>query len=51
MAYYKVSYFLTDFDAKKKEQMIADTMKLLVVLLVAGIALAENPEGTSFSFK
>ena len=29
--------------------MIADTMKLLVVLLVAGIALAENPEGTSFN--
>ena len=29
--------------------MIADTMKLLVVLLVAGIAFAENPEGTGFS--
>lgn len=28
--------------------MIADTMKLLVVLLVAGIALAENPEGQGF---
>ena len=31
--------------------MIADTMKLLVVLLVAGIASAENPEGTDFNFK
>ena len=31
--------------------MIADTMKLLVVLLVAGIAFAENPEGTGFNFK
>ena len=31
--------------------MIADTMKLLVVLLVAGTAFAENPEGTGFSFK
>ena len=31
--------------------MIADTMKLLVVLLVAEIASAENPEGTGFSLQ